>query len=171
MKITPILLLCLGLVPLHAQKSDPQSKDLVAGLWSCSGKVSLLFNQSAFSQWASGGGNNVSIVTFDYEVHYKENDFSCDTKSSESYVLSCIQGGKLLKKTNNCLEINFLLGKEFSDTWSNSTILNFKSQLTSDFQFGTYEEAEQTCSLQTHFFSPAYLQFGVGLYRRKLANI
>ena len=34
---------------MHAQESDSQAKDPVGGLWSYSGKASLLFNQAAFS--------------------------------------------------------------------------------------------------------------------------
>lgn len=157
---------------LHAQKSESQAKDPVGGLWSYSGKASLLFNQTAFSQWASGGVNNISLgFSVDYEVHYRENGWSWDTKSSGSYGLSYIQGDKFLKKTNDRLEINSLLGKEFSDTWSYSTILNFKSQIAHGYRFGTNEEGEETRSLRTQFFSPAYLQFGVGLYWKKSTDL
>ena len=157
---------------LDAQKSESQAKDPVGGLWSYSGKASLLFNQTAFSQWASGGVNNISLgFSVDYEVHYRENGWSWDTKSSGSYGLSSIQGDKFLKKTIDRLEINSLLGKEFSDTWSYSTILNFKSQIAHGYRFGTNEEGEETRSLRTQFFSPAYLQFGVGLYWKKSTDL
>jgi len=157
---------------LHAQESDPQAKDPIGGLWSYSGKASLLFNQAAFSQWASGGVNNVSLgLNVDYEVHYKENGWSWSTKSSGSYGLSYIEKDKFLKKTYDRLEINSLLGKEFSDTWSYSTILNFKSQIARGYQFGTDEQGEETRSLRTHIFSPAYLQFGVGLYWKKSTDL
>lgn len=168
MKRIIIVVLYLGFMSLHAQKSESQAKDPVGGLWSYSGKASLLFNQAAFSQWASGGVNNISLgFSVDYDVHYRENGWSWDTKSSGSYGLSYIQGDKFLKKTNDRLEINSLLGKEFSDTWSYSTILNFKSQIAHGYRFGTNEEGEETRSLRTQFFSPAYLQFGVGLYWKK----
>ena len=172
MNRTIIVVLCLGFMSLHAQKSESQAKDPVGGLWSYSGKASLLFNQTAFSQWASGGVNNISLgFSVDYEVHYRENGWSWDTKSSGSYGLSYIQGDKFLKKTNDRLEINSLLGKEFSDTWSYSTILNFKSQIAHGYRFGTNEEGEETRSLRTQFFSPAYLQFGVGLYWKKSTDL
>lgn len=172
MKRIIIVVLCLGFISLHAQKSESQAKDPVGGLWSYSGKASLLFNQTAFSQWASGGVNNISLgFSVDYEVHYRENGWSWDTKSSGSYGLSYIQGDKFLKKTNDRLEINSLLGKEFSDTWSYSTILNFKSQIAHGYRFGTNEEGEETRSLRTQFFSPAYLQFGVGLYWKKSTDL
>ncbi len=167
-----ILLLCLGFMSLHAQESDVQVKDPVGGFWSYSGKASLLFNQLAFSKWASGGVNNVSLgFTLDYEINYKENGWSWDTKSSGSYGLSYVEGDKFLKKTNDRLEINSLLGKEFSDTWSYSTILNFKSQISRGYRFGTDEKGEETRALRTHFFSPAYLQFGVGLYWKKSTDL
>ena len=127
MKKIIIVVLCLVLMTLHAQESDVQVKDPVGGFWSYSGKASLLFNQAAFSQWASGGVNNVSLgLTIDYEIHYKENGWSWDTKSSGSYGLSYIEGDKFLKKTNDRLEINSLLGKEFSNTWS-SIFLDFRA--------------------------------------------
>ena len=109
--------------------------------------------------------------TVDYEIHYKENGWSWDTKSSGSYGLSYIEGDKFLKKTNDRLEINSLLGKEFSDTWSYSTILNFKSQIARGYSFGKNEEGEEIRTVRTHLFSPAYLQFGVGLYCKKSSKL
>ena len=117
------------------------------------GNTTLLFNQSSFSNWASGGINNVSLaLDVDYEINYKENGWSWDTKGKASYGLSYLEGDKFLKKTNDRLEVNSLLGKEFSDTWSYSTILNFKSQIARGYRFGTDDEGEETRSLRTHFF-------------------
>ena len=172
MKSFVFLPFVLLLTIVHAQNPVATEKDPVGGIWSYSGKASLLFNQAAFSQWASGGVNNVSLgFTVDYEIHYKENGWSWDTQSTGSYGLSYIEGDKFLKKTNDRLEINSLLGKEFSDTWSYSTILKFKSQIARGYRFGTDEEGEETRSLRTHFFSPAYLQFGVGLYWKKSTDL
>ena len=99
---------------LHAQKSESQAKDPVGGLWSYSGKASLLFNQTAFSQWASGGVNNISLgFSVDYEVHYRENGWSWDTKSSGSYGLSYIQGDKFLKKPTIDWRSTHYWGKSF----------------------------------------------------------
>ena len=73
MKKILILLLCLGLMSLHAQESNVQEKDPIGGFWSHSGKASLLFNQAAFSQWASGGVNNVSLgLTIDLRFTIKK---------------------------------------------------------------------------------------------------
>ena len=168
MKTLSTLILIFFSTLTYAQESQNKSKDPVGGIWSYGGKTALLFNQSAFSKWASGGINNVSLaLDVDYEINYKENGWSWDTKGKASYGLSYLEGDKFLKKTNDRLEINSLLGKEFSDTWSYSSILNFKSQIARGYRFGTDDEGEETRSLKTHFFSPAYLQFGVGLYWKK----
>ena len=168
MKTLSTLILIFFSTLAYAQESQNKSKDPVGGIWSYGGKTALLFNQSAFSKWASGGINNVSLaLDVDYEINYKENGWSWDTKVKASYGLSYLEGDKFLKKTNDRLEINSLLGKEFSDTWSYSSILNFKSQIARGSRFGTDDEGEETRSLKTHFFSPAYLQFGVGLYWKK----
>ena len=168
MKTLSTLILIFFSTLAYAQESQNKSKDPVGGIWSYGGKTALLFNQSAFSKWASGGINNVSLaLNVDYEINYKENGWSWDTKVKASYGLSYLEGDKFLKKTNDRLEINSLLGKEFSDTWSYSSILNFKSQIARGYRFGTDDEGEETRSLKTHFFSPAYLQFGVGLYWKK----
>ncbi|MED5362965.1 MAG: DUF3078 domain-containing protein, partial [Bacteroidota bacterium] len=168
MKILSTLILFFFSTLAYAQESQNKLKDPVGGIWSYGGKTALLFSQSAFSKWASGGINYVSLAfDVDYEINYKENGWSWDTKGKASYGLSYLEGDKFLKKTNDRLEINSLLGKEFSDTWSYSSILNFKSQIARGYRFGTDDEGEETRSIKTHFFSPAYLQFGVGLYWKK----
>ena len=168
MKTLSTLILIFFSTLAYAQESQNKSKDPVGGIWSYGGKTALLFNQSAFRKWASGGINNVSLaLDVDYEINYKENGWSWDTKGKASYGLSYLEGDKFLKKTNDRLEINSRLGKEFSDTWSYSSILNFRSQIARGYRFGTDGEGEETRSLKTHFFSPAYLQFGVGLYWKK----
>ena len=168
MKTLSTLILIFFSTLAYAQESQNKSKDPVGGTWSYGGKTALLFNQSAFSKWVSGGINNVSLaLDVDYEINYKENGWSWDTKGKASYGLSYLERDKFLKKTNDRLEVNSLLGKVFSDTWSYSTILNFKSQIARGYRFGTDDEGEETRSLKTHFFSPAYLQFGVGLYWKK----
>ena len=131
MKTFTTLFLIIFSAFAYAQNSQNKPKDPVGGIWAYGGNTTLLFNQSVFSNWASGGINKVSLaLDVDYEINYKENGWSWDTKGKASYGLSYLEGDKFLKKTNDRLEVNSLLGKEFSDTWSYSTILNFKSQFS-----------------------------------------
>ena len=140
--------------------------------WTRSGKGTLLVNQSAFSEWASGGASSVSIaLNSDYDISYFENGWSWDTKFTGSFGLSKKSGDSFTKKTDDRLEINSLLGKQFSKTWSYSTFFNFKSQFARGYRFGKNEQGEETRSLQTRFFSPAYIQLGVGFYWKKSKDL
>lgn len=144
------------------KKSEPEEG------WKRSGKGTLLVNQAAFSEWASGGVNSISLsLNVDYDLNYFESGWSWDTKFLGSYGLSHIEGDTYLKKTNDRIDINSLLGKQFSERWSYSTLFNFKSQFAHGYRFGEDENGNETRTLRTHFFSPAYIQFGIGFYWKK----
>nr|BFF39673.1 hypothetical protein BACY1_14780 [Tenacibaculum mesophilum] len=67
-----------------------------------------------------------------------------------------------MQKTDDRLELNSLLGKKASGYWYYSAFFNFKTQMSS-----TYVSGEQT----SHFFSPAYFQFGPGMLWKKHDNL
>ncbi len=56
--------------------------------WTAKGNVSILINQSTFSNWAAGGENNVSgTANVNYDFNYKKGDVSWDNKLIASYGL------------------------------------------------------------------------------------
>ena len=62
------------------------TKDPVGGIW-CMGAIQPYCSISLFSNWASGGINNVSLaLDVDYEINYKENGWSWDTKGKASWI-------------------------------------------------------------------------------------
>jgi hypothetical protein len=49
--------------------------------WDKSGKLTFLVNQSAFSNWTSGGENSIAgAVAVDYNLNYFKNGWAWDTK-------------------------------------------------------------------------------------------
>ena len=66
------------------------------------------------------------------------------------------------KKTDDRLEFNSLIGKKSNGFWYYSGFLNFKTQMSSTDVGGVQ---------QSHFFSPAYLQFGPGMLWKKSNNL
>ena len=49
--------------------------------WKRGGNATFLFNQSAFSEWASGGQNSISLSFHtDYDISFKKNGWNWDTK-------------------------------------------------------------------------------------------
>ena len=82
-----------------------------------------------------------------------------------------ISGTKFLRKTNDRIDLQSFLGKSFSKEWSYSTVFGVKTQFARGYTFGKDSEGEETRSLRTQFFSPVYIQLGVGLYWKKSKDL
>ena len=164
------LIIFFNLINLHAQKEI--EKDSLETSWNLSGKFTFLGNQSSYSYWTAGGQTSVSgTIKIDYDFNYDKDGWNWDTKLITAYGLNSIGGSKFLKKTDDKLEINSLLGKKFTNNlignWSYSSFINFKTQWTKGYRFRKNSQGEEERTELTRFFSPAYLQVGVGLYWKK----
>ena len=164
------LIIFFNLINLHAQKEI--KKDSLETNWNLSGKFTFLGNQSSYSYWTAGGQTSVSgTIKIDYDFNYDKDGWNWDTKLITAYGLNSIGGSKFLKKTDDKLEINSLLGKKFTNNlignWSYSSFINFKTQWTKGYRFRKNSQGEEERTELTRFFSPAYLQVGVGLYWKK----
>tara|TARA_Y100000739_G_scaffold43127_1_gene32794 strand:- start:577 stop:1476 length:900 start_codon:yes stop_codon:yes gene_type:complete len=164
------LIIFFNLINLHAQKEI--KKDSLETNWNLSGKFTFLGNQSSYSYWTAGGQTSVSgTIKIDYDFNYDKDGWNWDSKLITAYGLNSIGGSKFLKKTDDKLEINSLLGKKFTNNlignWSYSSFINFKTQWTKGYRFRKNSQGEEERTELTRFFSPAYLQVGVGLYWKK----
>lgn len=149
----------LGTLTANAQE---EKKEEPKDGWKRSGNISFLFNQSAFNNWLAGGTNNISgTIGLNYDFNYTKGDWAWDNKLIASYGVTKLKGEEL-QKTDDRLELNSLLGKKASGYWYYSAFFNFKTQISS-----TYVSGEQT----SHFFSPAYFQFGPGMLWKKHDNL
>lgn len=148
-----------GALTVNAQeKKEKQPKDG----WKRSGNISFLFNQSAFNNWLAGGQNNISgTLGLNYDFNYIKNDWTWDNKIIASYGLTKLKKEDI-QKTDDRFELNSLLGKKASGYWYYSAFLNFKTQISSTDVNGVQ---------QSHFFSPAYFQFGPGMLWKKSDNL
>ncbi|WP_299156892.1 DUF3078 domain-containing protein [uncultured Tenacibaculum sp.] len=148
-----------GALTVNAQE---EKKEEPKEGWKKSGNISFLFNQSAFNNWLAGGTNNISgTLGLNYDFNYVKGDWAWDNKIIASYGLTKLRGQDL-QKTDDRLELNSLVGKKASGYWYYSAFLNFKTQMSS-----TYANGNQT----SHFFSPAYFQFGPGMLWKKSDNL
>ncbi|CAM1373972.1 conserved exported hypothetical protein [Tenacibaculum litopenaei] len=142
-------------------KAQDQKEETQGG-WKKGGTVSFLFNQSAFNNWLAGGTNNISgTLGLNYDINYAKGDWTWDNKIIASYGLTKLRG-ESAKKTDDRLELNSLAGKKASGHWYYSAFLNFKTQMSSTDVNGVQ---------QSHFFSPAYFQFGPGMLWKKSDNL
>lgn len=134
-------------------------------VWTKNGNISLLFNQSAYNkQWLGGGTSNIAgNFGINYDFNYKKGDVVWDNKFILAYGLTKIKGAEMSAKTDDRLELNSLWGKKARGDWYYSIFFNFKTQMDSG-----YDKDNQKIS---HFFSPAYTQFGPGMLWKKSNNL
>ena len=133
--------------------------------WQKSGKTSFLVNQTAFSNWVSGGENSVAAtLSVDYNLNYYKNGWSWDTKMIGSFGINKNSDSKYFKKIDDRIDINSVLGKKFVEKFSFSSFLNFKTQFARGFKYSINDEGNEIRSEKTRIFSPAYTQLGVGIY-------
>jgi len=133
--------------------------------WERKGVFTFLANQASFNNWLAGGQSSISgNVNFKYDINYKSDSWTWDNKLMSSYGLTKING-QSLQKTDDRIEINSILGKKASGEWYYSAFFNFKTQFDSGF------DPANTSVRISHFFSPAYFQFGPGMMWKKSDNL
>ena len=152
-----------------------QSND-IPEKWKNSGNALFLINQSSFSNWTSGGQSSVSgTLKIDYNFNYSDNGWDWDTKVISNFGLNKISGSDFLKKTDDRIEINSVLGKKFNNDiigrWSYSSFFNFQTQFAKGYRFGNDANGNPNRTEKSRFFSPATIQLGVGMYWKKTKDL
>lgn len=162
MKKTAITLLFLfSIIAVSAQETAVDTTKL----WTKKGNISLLFNQSSYNkQWLGGGTSNIAgNLGVNYDFNYKNGDVVWDNKFILAYGLSKIKGDAKTAKTDDRLELNSLWGKKLNGQWYYSMYFNFKTQMDTG--------SDKNDLKISHFFSPAYFQFGPGFLWKKNDNL
>jgi hypothetical protein len=154
------ILLSSSVFSQKKKQNKPQPK------WKINGKFAFIFNQSSFSNWASGGENTVAgNLNVNYDFNYKKKNINWDTRLITSYGLSHLSE-KGLRKTDDRFELNSVLGIKTSTYWFFSFISNFRTQYTEGFNY-----KKEPKVLVSDFLSPAYLTFGPGMLWKKTDNL
>ncbi|WP_335966746.1 DUF3078 domain-containing protein [Galbibacter sp. PAP.153] len=136
--------------------------------WTKGGTFTFLLNQSAFSNWVSGGDNNISATLgVNYDFNYLRGEWSWDNKVIASYGLNNTKD-QGTRKTDDRFEFNSIVGKEAFGNWSYSFFLNLRTQFTNGFDYSNDPDADFHTS---GLFNPGYLTFGPGLQWKKNENL
>ena len=175
-KVILVVALAFAFTSGYAQVSEKEllkkTEEAVAKLkdekpngWTKKGTFTFLANQSSFNNWLAGGQSNISgNIGLNYDFNYKSDTWSWDNKVTAGYGLTKIKGQDI-QKTDDRFEFNTLLGKKAVGYWYYSAFFNFKTQFDSGF-----DPATNTIKL-SHFFSPAYFQFGPGMMWKQSDNL
>jgi len=170
-----LLLLAFFSITFIGFSQDAEEEETKEG-WTKTGKITLLINQSAFSNWQAGGDNNFAgNINLNYDFNYIKGDWLLDNKLLASYGTT-INDDDGARKTDDRLELNSILGKKIKNNWSGSFFMNFKTQFTDGYEYeddyldqnpGANNEDFPTSGL----FKPAYLSFGPGMLWKKNDNL
>jgi len=150
------------------EKKNIPVQDTIPKGWRCKGNVSFLFNQAAFSNWAAGGENSISgTLGLNYNLNYHQENWDWDTRVLVAYGLTQTKNSEFTRKTDDRFELNSVIGKKGENYWFYSAFLNFRTQMTKGFNFGTDENGKEIRMQNTNVLSPAYLSFGPGVLWKK----
>jgi hypothetical protein len=143
----------------------PQKKDYINKEgWTNIGKFTFLFNQSAFSNWASGGDNTIAgNASVNYTLNYKKEKFIWNNKLVATYGLTKSDNTEFPKKTNDGLMMNSMIAYDADNYWFYSFFINFKTQFTKGYKYSKNSEGEEIRTLYTEFMSPGYILVGPGM--------
>lgn len=133
--------------------------------WSGKGRFTLLFNQSSYSNWISGGENAIAAnFVVNYDFNYHKNNWKWDNKIISSYGASYLEN-QGYRKTDDRFEYNSVLAYNTGISWYYSFFSNFITQFTRGFDYSAEPE-----ELVSSALSPAYWSFGPGILWRKNEN-
>lgn len=169
-KIILALALIINASIVNAQDGE-KATDSLEG-WSHDGKITLLINQSAFSNWQPGGDNNMAAnVNINYSLDYVKGPWLWDNKILASYGVT-INDDDGMRKTDDRLELNSILGRSMNKKyWSFSFFMNFRTQFSEGYDYNDDFIGDNETYPTSGFFKPAYWSFGPGFLWKKSKNL
>jgi hypothetical protein len=161
-------IIVLAAIALSCSYVFAQEKEAPKDGWHTSGNIILLFNQSAFSDWVTGGENTIAgNLGVNYDFNYLKDNITWDNKIMASYGLTKSKNSEFEKKTDDRFEFNSLIGKKAKGYWYYSAFANFKTQFTKGYVYGKDLDGKEIRTEYTNFMSPANLTFGPGMLWKK----
>lgn len=127
--------------------------------WTHGGFVSFNAAQSHFSNWTSGGQDNINgLGTFKYSINYKKNKSKWDNNIDLALGYTYFDVEKKPMKTDDRIYLNSLYGYD---------IIKERLYLTSNLEFQTqfadgYDYKKDSTNKISKFMAPAYITLGIG---------
>lgn len=130
--------------------------------WFYHGQNNMVFNQSSFSNWNSGGNNNIGIIgKINYNFSYKKNRHFLDNNVQLGYGFVTTEG-EPSRKTEDYINIMSNYGYDVGKNFYLSTGFQFLSQFSAGYNYSTTPNPTFDNRI-SRFMSPGYLYAGVGI--------
>ena len=145
-----------------------QRKDPVK--WFYYGQNTLVFNQSSFSNWNSGGNNSIGIIgKINYNVSYKNRHHFLDNNIQLGYGFVSSRG-ESSRKTEDYINLMTNYGYDIGRNYYLSTGFQFLSQFSAGYNYSltpdpTFEDRV------SRFMAPGYLYAGLGILYNPSENL
>ena len=137
-------------------------------LWTKRGNITVLLNQTGFSDWVGGGTNNFSsTLKFDYEWEYRDKGWDWLSNVESAFGLAKYKNAPFARKIDDRILIQSIVGKEFTRNLSFSAFFNFTSQIGNGYKYKKDDDNNEIRELTTRIISPAYFQIGSGFLWKK----
>lgn len=130
--------------------------------WFIYGQNNLIFNQSSYSNWNTGGNNSVGIIgRINYSISYKHREHFWDNNIKMAYgTLST--SGKELRKTEDYLNISSKYGYDLGKHYYFLFGIEFASQFSAGYNYSSSRRVTYSDRI-SRFMAPAYLNSGIGI--------
>lgn len=130
--------------------------------WFFYGQNNLVFNQSSFSNWNSGGNNNIGIFAkVKYNLSYKKDRHFVDNTLQLGYGFVASQG-EASRKTDDYINFMTNYGYDVGKNFYLSTGYQLLSQFAPGYNYALTPDPSFNDRI-SKFFSPAYLNVGLGI--------
>lgn len=130
--------------------------------WFYYGQNNVVFNQSSFSNWNSGGNNNIGIIgKINYNVSYKNRRHFLDNNIQLGFGFVSSQG-EASRKTEDYINLMTNYGYDVGKNFYLSTGFQFLSQFSAGYNYSVTPDPEFDDRI-SRFMSPGYVYAGVGV--------
>ncbi|MGB4655312.1 MAG: DUF3078 domain-containing protein [Bacteroidales bacterium] len=125
--------------------------------WKGKYETLLSFSQTTFTNWASGGENNVAGNAYlNIFENYAKNNISWNNYLGLAYGTSKLQSFEKLRKTDDKINLTSKFGYKMAKPWEYAALFDFKSQFTKGYKY------PNDSVYISNFFAPANFQFSLG---------
>lgn len=130
--------------------------------WFFFGQNNLVFNQSSFSKWNSGGNNNLGIIgKINYNLSYKRGYHYLENILQLGYGFVATKG-QSSRKTEDYINLMTNYGYELGSNYYLSTGFQFLSQFTAGYNYTLTPDPVYEDRV-SRFMAPGYLNLGLGI--------
>lgn len=153
----------IPMTPFHLINSKQEKR------WFFFGQNNLHFNQASFSNWNSGGNNNMGVLgKVNYNLSYKNNRHYLENLIQLGFGFVATEG-QSTRKTEDFINIASNYGYDLGRNYYLSAGYQFLSQFTTGYNYSATPDPTYDDRI-SRFMAPGYLNLGVGISHNPTEN-